>query len=151
MPKKSAPPASESNGEQKQEEENEEEKEEQEPPRVPSLTFISQEQAILLAHRNLLGGIADLRAALGVASESEEEQLDSNRALSSEMVRQRQTISRERNLQDALAVLRAMHQTRRLARARLLSWQDNDSRLAHRQETELRQGVSQKKGNYRKM
>jgi hypothetical protein len=135
MPRKKTPPASEFNGEQEQEEEKEEEKEELEPLRVPSAAVVPQPQALLLAHTALQEGIAAMRAALGITNESEEEELGPSRGLSAAIVRRRHTMVLERNLQDALARLQATDEARRLAHANLLSWQENDQRLAHRQET----------------
>ena len=129
MPKKKDPPAldheSKINGKQ------EEEKEEQEPPRVPSAVVEPQQQPLLLAHRNLLECIAEMRAVLGVTSESEEEQPESNRTLSAAMVQQRATIARASDRQVALANLQETHDARREAHARLQLWQEHNRRLAH--------------------
>ena len=115
----------------------EEEKQEQEPPRVPSAVFFSVPQDQLrIAHEALREAMADLRAASGIASESDEEQLGPNRGLTYAMVRGRQSRYRVRGLERALADLQAAYQAWGLARGRLLSWQDNDTRLARRHGTE---------------
>ena len=119
------------------ESDGEEEKEEPEPPRVPSAVVVPVLQhQLLAAHRDLMEAIANLRAISGISSESGEEELGPNRRLSAAMVRRRQTVSRERAMQRALTDVQATHQVWGLARALLLSWQDNDARLARRQDAE---------------
>jgi hypothetical protein len=150
--KKKAPPAlenvSDNNGEQ------EEEKDEQEPPVVPSAQPLLPHMELMEVISNMLDNgneeeetlgqlpeaIANMRAALGAASDSDndvdQEVEEPHGRLSAAMVSRRHRRRRQMELGEALGNLQETHGSRNLANATLLSWQENNSRLAHRQDPE---------------
>ena len=134
------------------EQEEEEKEEEEEPLDVPSATMALQEAIANVANmleerdgegdeqriafRTLLEAVANLRAAWGMASDSEEDQQGPSRGLSAAMVQRRRTIHRVVGLATALRCLQATHNEWEFAHAVLLSWQEQGASRARRGDTE---------------